>query len=89
MFITEGQTLNITDMTNEKEGYVVTKWSNVTDAGETASNTAQSGVNTDFPLFRLADVYLMYAEATAPGRARRQHGSGLQVCKRTEGPCGS
>lgn len=67
MFITEGQTLNITDMTNEKEGYVVTKWSNVTDAGETASNTAQSGVNTDFPLFRLADVYLMYAEATARG----------------------
>lgn len=31
----------------------------------TASNTVDAGVETDFPLFRLADVYLMYAECVA------------------------
>ncbi len=30
-----------------------------------ASNTANDGVETDYPLFRLADVYLMYAECVA------------------------
>ena len=41
----------------------VEKWTNLTDSKETASNTADGGVNTDYPLFRLADVYLMIAEA--------------------------
>lgn len=45
----------------------VEKWTNLTDAGETASNTADGGVNTDYPLFRLADVYLMMAEAVVRG----------------------
>ena len=43
------------------------KWTNLTDAGEAASNTVDGGVNTDFPLFRLADVYLMLAEAVVRG----------------------
>jgi SusD family. len=45
----------------------MTKWTNLTDAGQTASNTADGGVNTDYPMFRLADVYLMYAEAVLRG----------------------
>ncbi len=46
-------------------GYFVRKWSNLTDEGEVASNTVSDGVNTDFPMFRLADAYLMYAESAA------------------------
>ena len=49
-------------MTTETAGYLSEKWSNLKDDGTTASNTADAGVETDFPLFRLADVYLMYAE---------------------------
>ena len=49
-------------MTDETAGYLSEKWSNLKDDGTTASNTGDAGVDTDFPLFRLADVYLMYAE---------------------------
>jgi hypothetical protein len=52
-------------VTDRTGGYFVTKWSNLLDDGQTASNTSSDGVDTDFPLFRLADAYLMYAEAAA------------------------
>jgi len=67
MFFTEGQTQYIDDCTDQTNGYLVTKWSNLTDAGEAASNTSNDGVDTDFPMFRLADVYLMLAEAVIRG----------------------
>ncbi len=66
MFYTDGQSQYMDDGVDDRaSGYFVTKWSNLTDAGEAASNTANDGVNTDFPMFRLADAYLMYAEAAA------------------------
>lgn len=61
-FFTNGQSKDISDMTTEAAGYLSEKWSNLKDDGSTASNTGDAGVDTDFPLFRLADVYLMYAE---------------------------
>ena len=61
-FFTNGQSKDISDMTTETAGYLSEKWSNLKDDGTTASNTGDAGVDTDFPLFRLADVYLMYAE---------------------------
>lgn len=61
-FFTNGQSKDVTSMTDETAGYLSEKWSNLKDDKTTASNTADAGVETDFPLFRLADVYLMYAE---------------------------
>ncbi len=63
LFFTEGQTQYLDEVDNQSYGYFMSKWTNLTDAGEIASNTADGGVNTDFPLFRLADVYLMLAES--------------------------
>lgn len=61
-FFTNGQSKDISSMTDETAGYLSEKWCNLKDDGTTASNTDNDGVDTDFPLFRLADVYLMYAE---------------------------
>jgi hypothetical protein len=61
LFHTSGQTLEITDISEFTNGYAVTKWKNVTSAGAPGSNLVH--VDTDFPMFRLADVMLMYAEA--------------------------
>jgi hypothetical protein len=69
MFHTQGQTLELDVMTDQAQGYCVEKWTNLTDDGQKASNTAADGVNTDFPMFRLADVYLMLAEAVVRGGA--------------------
>lgn len=48
-------------------GWLINKWSNLTDAKEVASDTWTVGAETDFPMFRLADVYLMLAEAVIRG----------------------
>lgn len=67
-FYTEGQTQYIDGgLSDASNGYYSMKWSNLTDAGAAASNTQAVGVNTDFPVFRLADIYLMLAESVLRG----------------------
>ena len=75
-FFTDGQEQYISDFDDQQQGYLYTKWTNLTDANETASNINSYGAATDFPLFRLADVYLMYAEAVLRGG---QNGSSQQA----------
>ncbi|WP_108868480.1 RagB/SusD family nutrient uptake outer membrane protein [Aquimarina aquimarini] len=53
------------DFTDFSKGYLVNKYSNITSGGQPGQSV--SFVDTDFPLFRLADVYLMYAEAHLRG----------------------
>lgn len=67
MFHTDGQNKQITSIPVFTEGYAVTKYKNVTSTGEQGSDTSGEFVDTDFPMFRLADVYLMYAEAVLRG----------------------
>ncbi|MEN9700516.1 MAG: hypothetical protein RLZZ301_1714 [Bacteroidota bacterium] len=64
MFYTNGQQLDITSMSTFAQGYPNPKFKNKTKDGLNASNNATSPhTDVDFPLFRLGDVYLMYAEA--------------------------
>jgi hypothetical protein len=63
--ITEDRTIDIPDIANRETGFIVGKFSNRTSTGERGS--AVDFVDTDFPLFRLGDVYLMYAEAHVRG----------------------
>ncbi len=65
MFHTDGQNLEIEDIAQFTEGYAVAKYFNVTSTGLVGSDV--TFVDTDFPLFRLADAYLMYAEAVVRG----------------------
>lgn len=67
MFFTTGQSQYVSELKDEFTGYLFEKWTNLTDAGAIASNSAADGVCTDYPVFRLADVYLMYAEAALRG----------------------
>ena len=65
MFHSDGQSLEISDVFEFTEGYAITKFKNVTSTGATGSDLTFP--DTDFPLFRLADAYLMYAEAYLRG----------------------
>jgi hypothetical protein len=65
LFYTTGQTLDINVVTTFTNGYAVTKWKNLDRNGNPGSDPTKTFVDTDFPMFRLADVYLMYAEAAA------------------------
>jgi starch-binding outer membrane protein, SusD/RagB family len=64
MLYTEGQTQYMDNgVTDRTGGFFTVKWSNLRDDGTVASNTSSNGADPDFPMFRLADAYLMYAES--------------------------
>ena len=70
MFYTDGQEQFFTGaIDNQSEGYFFEKFTNLTDDGTAASNSAATGCSTDYPMIRLADVYLMAAEAFLRGGA--------------------
>jgi hypothetical protein len=64
-FYTNGQNLEINDISEFSNGYAVIKFRNKTSTGGNGSNP--TWVDTDFPMFRLAEVYLNYAEAALRG----------------------
>jgi hypothetical protein len=64
-FFTDGQTLDIADYGVFTNGYAVTKFTNINSDGSKAQRPDMP--DTDFPMYRLSDVYLMYAEATLRG----------------------
>lgn len=68
-FYTQGQALEINELGNFNQGYAVTKYRNVTRTGGRAPNLDPGGTfsDVDIPIFRLAEMYLIYAEATLRG----------------------
>lgn len=63
----KGQEREITEPNNSTHGYGVFKFRNLLADGSTPPNDGTGFIDTDFPLFRLADAYLMYAEAVLRG----------------------
>jgi len=67
-FWTRGHTLDISAVAGRPfEGYGITKWRNVRRDGSIANDPTRNFVDIDFPMFRLADIYLTYAEAVTRG----------------------
>ena len=66
-FHTPGQTKQIVDVANFTDGYAIKKFKNVDVNGNQGSDASGDFVDTDFPMFRLADAYLMYAECNLRG----------------------
>jgi hypothetical protein len=64
-FWTDGQTEDVVSISNFNNGVAVQKFTNRTSAGANGSDLEFP--DTDFPMFRLGDAYLMYAEAHLRG----------------------
>jgi hypothetical protein len=60
-FYTTGQTVDVTSISQFVNGIPAPKFENNTSAGAPGSH--KTFADTDFPMFRLGDAYLMYAEA--------------------------
>jgi len=65
MFHSAGQSLEIADISQFTEGYAVTKFTNKRSDGTNGSDLTFT--DTDFPIFRIEDAFLMYAEAVRRG----------------------
>jgi starch-binding outer membrane protein, SusD/RagB family len=64
-FYSSGQSVEIASIGDFFSGIAAPKFQNVTSTGQTGSNLTFP--DTDYPMFRLADAYLMYAEAVVRG----------------------
>ncbi len=65
-FYTNGQNIEINSYPGDfTDGYAFIKYKNITSTG--VPGVHDNWVSTDVPMYRLADVYLMYAEATLRG----------------------
>jgi starch-binding outer membrane protein, SusD/RagB family len=60
-FYTTGQTVDVTDIRTFTNGIAAPKYQNITSTGAAGSDATH--VDTDFPLFRLGEMYLVAAEA--------------------------
>lgn len=65
IFYTNGQSLEIDLIADFTNGYAVPKFKNITSTGQPGSDNVHA--DTDFPLFRIEDAYLIYAEAALRG----------------------
>lgn len=65
LFYSDGQNLDINDLTLFTDGYAVNKFKNIKKNGSAGSDNRFP--DTDFPMFRLADIYLMASEAILRG----------------------
>ena len=64
-FFTTNQRVEVNSIGDFQAGIAAPKFSNKTSTGAAGSHPTH--VDTDFPVFRLADAYLMYAEAVVRG----------------------
>jgi hypothetical protein len=67
LIYTDGQNKDIMSIATFTDGYALTKYRNVDVDGNPGSDTSGDHTDIDFPMFRLADAYLMYAEAALRG----------------------
>lgn len=74
LFWTDGHNYEMTNYKTWEDGYPSIKFTNRSFAGSTVATAFSS---TDFPLFRLADAYLMYAECAVRGSAGTDMGTAL------------
>lgn len=65
IFYTQGQSEEIEELTTFTDGYAAPKYKNITSEGNAGSNLTFP--DTDYPMFRLAEAYLIYAEAVLRG----------------------
>ncbi|MDP2482907.1 MAG: RagB/SusD family nutrient uptake outer membrane protein [Candidatus Palauibacterales bacterium] len=65
IFWTDGQNLEVTSISDFAAGWGAPKYKNITSLGAVGQNATHPDI--DFPIFRLADAYLMYAELVLRG----------------------
>jgi hypothetical protein len=66
-FVQGSQTLEIDNISDFKNGLAVIKYRNRTRAGALGSDPSRTFSDIDFPVFRLAEMHLIYAEGVARG----------------------
>ena len=65
IFYTTGQKISIEKEDNKNQGLIYMKFNNIHSDGTPGHHASKQFVDTDYPMLRLAEAYLIYAEADA------------------------
>lgn len=78
-FLFVGENISINDPVEYKEGLATYKWRNISINGDGSWNYGSNitYADNDFPLFRLAEMYLTYAEAVKRGGRLSVHNTSV------------
>lgn len=79
MFHRTGATIDIAKILGGTDGYKVVKYKNIDSSGLSPRDKTGAFVDVDMPLFRAAEMYLIYAEATLRGGAGGSLGTALEL----------
>jgi hypothetical protein len=74
--------MTITDISNFENGLHVNKWKNIRSDGGPISDVTANFSDVDFPVFRLSEIYLIYAEAVLRNGAGGSLATALQYFNR-------
>lgn len=87
LFYTNGQKLEVSDISVTTDGYSSYKYRNVKrDGTPVIQNNAYNNLSdVDFPLFRLAEIYLTYAEAVLRGGTGGDRATALSYINKLRG----
>lgn len=86
-FWTQGMNLEVKDLGTSLDGYSTYKYRNVDRAGNAIvqNNTYNNISDIDFPIFRLAEIYLNYAEAVLRGGSGGDAATALSYINKLRG----
>jgi hypothetical protein len=87
LFYTTGQNLEVEKITTSTDGYSSYKYRNVKRDGTpiTQNNAFGNLSDIDFPIFRLAEIYLTYAEAVLRGGTGGDNATALSYINKIRG----
>ncbi len=87
LFYTSGQKLEVSNVTTSTDGYSAYKYRNVKRDGSplTQNNNFGNLSDIDFPVFRLAEIYLIYAEAVLRGGTGGSNANALAYINKIRG----
>jgi len=86
-FFTQGQNLEVKSISESTDGYSAYKYRNVDRSGNAIvqNNSFNNLADIDFPVFRLAEIYLTYAEAVLRGGANGSPATALAYINQLRG----
>lgn len=79
-FLFVGETEDIDNVSDFRQGLATYKYRNITSTGTNGSDSEHA--DNDFPLFRLAEMYLIYAEAVKRGGTGGSDANALEYMNR-------